>query len=69
MLDKVLAHGPPVKTDDTRPLQFQVVALDYNEYVGRIAIGKMYAGTLKKGQDVTLAKTNGQTANYKISKV
>ncbi|MDZ4727251.1 MAG: translational GTPase TypA [Leptospira sp.] len=69
LLDKVLAHVPPVKTDDTRPLQFQVVALDYNEYVGRIAIGKMYAGTLRKGQDVTLAKTNGQTANYKISKV
>ncbi|TGL57498.1 translational GTPase TypA [Leptospira ognonensis] len=69
LLDKVLAHVPPVKTDDTRPLQFQVVALDYNEYVGRIAIGKMYAGTIKKGQDVTLAKTDGKTANYKISKV
>jgi len=69
LLDKVLAHVPPVKTDDTRPLQFQVVALDYNEYVGRIAIGKMYAGTIKRGQDVTLAKTDGKTSNYKISKV
>lgn len=69
LLDKVLAHVPPVKTDDTRPLQFQVVALDYNEYVGRIAIGKMYAGTIRKGQDVTLAKTDGKTSNYKISKV
>ncbi|GBF49161.1 membrane GTPase [Leptospira ryugenii] len=69
LLDKVLAHVPAVKSDDQRPLQFQVVALDYNDYVGRIAIGKIYAGTLKKGQDVTLAKTNGQTANYKITKV
>lgn len=69
LLDKVLAHVPPVKTDDSRPLQFQVVALDYNEYVGRIAVGKMYAGAIKKGQDVTLAKTDGKTANYKITKL
>lgn len=69
LLDKVLAHVPPVEINDTRPLQFQVTALDYNDYVGRIAIGKMYAGKIKKGQDVTLAKTGGTTANYKISKL
>ncbi|MCZ8156160.1 MAG: translational GTPase TypA [Leptospira sp.] len=69
LLDKVLSHVPPVKTDDKRPLQFQVVALDYNEYVGRIAIGKIYAGAIKRGQDVTLAKTDGKTANYKITKL
>ncbi|TGN18630.1 translational GTPase TypA [Leptospira idonii] len=69
LLDKVLAHVPPVEINDTRPLQFQVTALDYNEYVGRIAIGKMYAGKIRKGGDVTLAKTNGTTANYKITKL
>jgi len=69
LLDMVLSHVPPVEINDTRPLQFQVTALDYNDYVGRIAIGKMYAGKIKKGQDVTLAKTGGTTANHKISKL
>ncbi|ABZ94226.1 Membrane GTPase [Leptospira biflexa serovar Patoc strain 'Patoc 1 (Ames)'] len=69
ILDMVLAHVPPVKRDSDKALQFQVTALDYNEYVGRIAIGKIYQGTMKKGADVTLAKTNGTTANYKITKL
>ncbi len=69
LLDMVLSHVPPVEINDTRPLQFQVTALDYNDYVGRIAIGKMYAGKIKKGQDVTLAKIGGITANHKISKL
>ncbi|EMY61528.1 MULTISPECIES: translational GTPase TypA [Leptospira] len=69
LLDKVLEHVPPVKRDSDKALQFQVTALDYNEYVGRIAIGKIYQGTMKKGADVTLAKTNGTTANYKITKL
>ncbi len=69
LLDRVLAHVPAIISRDTEPLQFQVTSLDYNDYVGRIAIGKMYAGKMKKGAEVTLAKTNGTTANYKISKV
>lgn len=69
LLDKVLEHVPPVRRDSHKELQFQVTALDYNEYVGRIAIGKIYQGTMKKGADVTLAKTNGTTANYKITKL
>jgi GTP-binding protein len=69
LLDKVLSHVPKVELKDDHPLQFQVTALDYNEYVGRIAIGKIYAGKIKRGMDVTLAKTNGSTSNYKISKL
>ncbi|TGL37843.1 translational GTPase TypA [Leptospira perdikensis] len=69
LLDKVLEHVAAVKSESDKALQFQVTALDYNEYVGRIAIGKIYQGTMKKGADVTLAKTNGTTANYKITKL
>ncbi|PJZ86064.1 translational GTPase TypA [Leptospira harrisiae] len=69
LLDKVLEHVAAVKNESDKALQFQVTALDYNEYVGRIAIGKIYQGTMRKGADVTLAKTNGTTANYKITKL
>lgn len=69
LLDMVLKHVPKVVDKSSDSLQFQVTSLDYNDYVGRIAIGKIYAGKLKKGQDVTLAKINGTTANYKITKL
>jgi GTP-binding protein len=69
LLDMILKHVKPVVPKDDAPLQLQVTSLDYNDYVGRIAIGKMYSGKVKKNQDVTLAKTNNTTANYKISKV
>ncbi|NCN10942.1 MAG: translational GTPase TypA [Leptospira sp.] len=69
LLDMVLKHVPKVIDKSDEPLQFQVTSLDYNDYVGRIAIGKIYAGKIKKGGDVTLAKINGTTANYKITKL
>lgn len=69
LLDMVLKHVPKVVDKSSDSLQFQVTSLDYNDYVGRIAIGKIYAGKLKKGQDVTLAKINGTTSNYKITKL
>lgn len=69
LLDKVLEHVPAVVSKQDEPLQFQVTALDYNDYVGRIAIGKVYAGKIKRSSDVTLARTNGLNSNYKITKV
>lgn len=69
LLDMVLKHVPKVVDKSSDSLQFQVTSLNYNDYVGRIAIGKIYAGKLKKGQDVTLAKINGTTSNYKITKL
>lgn len=42
LLDTVLSHVPPVKANIDAALQFQVTSLDYNDYVGRIAIGKIY---------------------------
>jgi GTP-binding protein len=70
LLDLVLKHVPAAKGNPGAPLQFQVTTLDYNEYVGRIAVGKIYEGSLKKGQDVTLVRMkDGSTTNYKISRL
>ncbi|MCE9499542.1 MAG: GTP-binding protein, partial [Leptospira sp.] len=60
LLDVVLSHVPPVKADSANPLQFQAVNLDYSEYVGRIAVGKIYEGSMKRGQDITLVRINGK---------
>ncbi|KPA32824.1 GTP-binding domain protein [Leptospira interrogans] len=52
LLDTVLKHVPPVQADTEAPLQFQVTSLDYNDYVGRIAVGKIYAGKMALGMNV-----------------
>ncbi|MCX7997659.1 MAG: translational GTPase TypA [Leptospiraceae bacterium] len=70
LLDLVLKHVPAVKGDPNKPLQFQVTTLDYNDYVGRIAIGKIYEGSIKRNQDITLVRMkDGSTSNYKISRL
>lgn len=66
----VIKHVPLSTGDVKAPLQFQVTSLDYSEYVGRIAIGKIYQGTIRKGQDITLVTMkDAKQANYKISKL
>src|SRR5262249_29139870 len=52
ILDKV----PPPEVEPHRPLQMLVLSIDHSEYVGRIAIGKVFAGKVRKGQKVALLK-------------
>lgn len=70
LLDTVLKHVPPVQADTEAPLQFQVTSLDYNDYVGRIAVGKIYAGKMALGMNVIqLAdkkNRNGSISGYCI---
>ncbi|NLL31115.1 MAG: GTP-binding protein, partial [Clostridiales bacterium] len=51
------------------PFQMLVTTLDTNDYVGRIAIGKIHRGTVKKNQTVTLLRKDGTKSNYKISAI
>ncbi|MCB1141897.1 MAG: translational GTPase TypA [Leptospiraceae bacterium] len=70
LLDVVLEHVPVAKGEKNNPLQYQVTSLDYNDYVGRIAIGKIYEGKIKKGQDVTLVRmVDGKSTNHKITRL
>jgi GTP-binding protein len=60
LYDAILQHVPPpeVKPDD--PLQMLVLAIDHSEYVGRIGIGRIVAGKIRKGQKVALLKRDGK---------
>lgn len=60
----------PAPVDNTQePLQFQVTLLDYNDYLGRIGIGRVIRGSLKVGEQVTLIKKDGSTKNFRVSKI
>jgi GTP-binding protein len=65
----ILEHVPAPVNNTDEPLQFQVTLLDYNEYVGRIGVGRIYRGTLKVGQNVTVMRKDGSTKSFRISKL
>ncbi len=51
------------------PLQLQVFTLDYDNYVGKIGIARIFNGTVKKGENVVLAKADGEKVTGRISKL
>ncbi|WP_020472581.1 translational GTPase TypA [Zavarzinella formosa] len=59
LLDAILTKVPPPVGDVDGPLQMQVLNLEYSDFVGRIAIGKIYRGKVKKGQRIKLIKMKG----------
>src|SRR6516162_8244424 len=54
LLDTLLKHVPPPEVDADAPLQMLTVTLDYSDYVGRIAVGRVVAGKIRKGQRISL---------------
>lgn len=55
LLDAIVEHAPVAKEMEGTP-QMQITSLDYTSFVGRIAIGKVYRGTLEEGKDYKLCK-------------
>ena len=69
ILDMVLEHVPAPVDNRDDPLQYQVSMLDYNDYVGRIGIGRVFRGTIRIGDTVTLIKRDGQHKNFRVTKM
>ncbi|TQS76459.1 translational GTPase TypA [Ornithinibacillus gellani] len=69
VFDTIMDHIPaPADTRDDF-LQLQVTLLDYNDYVGRIGVGRVARGKISVGQQVTVMRTDGSTKNFRISKL
>ncbi len=69
LLDLVLEKIPGPEVEPDAPLQLLVTNLDWSEYVGRIAVGRVQAGTLKAGQQIDLAKSGGRVVQAQIASV
>jgi GTP-binding protein len=59
LFETILERVPPPRGDAAAPLQISVANIDYNEYVGRMAIGRVAHGTVRAGMPVTLLKRDG----------
>ncbi|WP_026858498.1 translational GTPase TypA [Jeotgalicoccus psychrophilus] len=67
--DTILDYVPAPVDNSDEPLQFQVSLLDYNDYVGRIGIGRVFRGTISVGETVSLIKIDGSVKNFRVSKI
>ena len=64
LFEQILEHIPAPHVDTEGPTQMLVSSIDYNEYVGRIGIGRIERGSMKVGQQVTVCDYHGNTKPY-----
>ncbi|MBQ9895426.1 MAG: translational GTPase TypA [Ruminococcus sp.] len=64
LFDTIINYIEPPKGDENGPLQMLISSIDYNEYVGRIGIGRIVRGNIKVNQQVTVCDYTGSKKNY-----
>ena len=69
LFETIVASTPPPSGDAAAVLQIQVTNLDYSDYLGRLAIARVFSGTLKRGTEVGIAKLSGVIQPTKITKL
>lgn len=69
LFEAIVNHIPCPVDNHEEPLQFQVALLDYNDYVGRIGIGRVFRGTMQVGQQVALMKVDGSVKQFRVTKI
>ena len=67
--DLIVNEIPAPNVNQDAPLQFQPALLDYNEYVGRIGIGRIKSGTIKENEMVSCVRLDGTTKQFRIQKL
>jgi len=71
LLDTILNHIPPASSEDLnkKPLEIQPFNLGYDNFLGRLAIARIYSGVLKNDANVFIKNQSGETRNGKITKL
>jgi GTP-binding protein len=69
LLDTILEHVPPANKDSNAPLTAQVFNLGYDNFLGRLAVARIYDGTIKDGQNVWVKDVSGKSFTGKVTKL
>ena len=69
IFEAIIEHVPPPAGSKDSPTQIQVFTLDYDNYVGRIGIARIFNGKVKRGDELLLVKANGEEQKGRISKL
>jgi len=67
LFEEILRAVPPPRFDPEAPLQLLITNLDWDDYVGRLAIGRVFNGTLVKGRDLALCRRDGTVAPVRVT--
>ena len=69
LLDTILEHAPPPRVDLEGPLQFQAVTLGWDEFLGRLVIGRVERGVLRRGSTVVRVGAEGAPTSFRVTKL
>ena len=69
LFDTIIKHVQPPEGSATAPLQMLATTLDWDDYIGRIVIGRIANGSIRTGQDVTVVHADGSKENFRVSKL
>ncbi|MEK7458905.1 MAG: translational GTPase TypA [Patescibacteria group bacterium] len=69
LFDLILSSVPPAPNNTAAPMRMQVANLKYDNYVGRIGVGRVYEGIIKAGMPVTVIKLDGKREKHSITKL
>ena len=69
LLDMILEHVPPAPHDTSAPFRMQPFNLGYDDFIGRLAIGRIYEGKLHAGDKIIVKKPTGETRTGTITKL
>jgi len=69
LFETIINEVPAPKGSVDNPTQIQVFTLDYDNFVGKIGIARIFNGTIKKNQNILLAKSSGERINGRVSKL
>ena len=69
LFEMILENAPPPHVDPDGPLQFQAVTLDYDEYLGRLVIGRVERGTLERSKLVVRVSETGEPEPFRVTKL
>lgn len=69
LLETIIKQCKPFEGNENDDLQLQISNLGYDDYIGRLGIGRINKGKIKNGEQVTLAKNDGSVENFRISKL
>jgi GTP-binding protein len=69
LLKMIVERVPAPPSDASGPLQLQIANMDYNDYVGRMAIGRISRGTLRWGLPIAILKLDGRVENHKVTRL
>ena len=69
ILDTIIKHTSCYEGNEQDPVQMQISSLAYDDYLGRLGIGRISKGVLKSGQMVAISKNNGEVVNSRVGKI